>query len=200
MVTSRCRHAPAAKRRRRREFHSNGMYPGGPPDRSSGEALWLPYRHDGMSPQTPAMCCWRPSETCSIVAEGTLRVLEMDDDVGGEPFGNCPVWATSDVGECDVGLRFGTENLKVNVRSPGAAVDIWAEKGQAWIAVLRRAEWQANAGLGRCGSDRPDGGDSATPAARRGLAGGGRSDSVGDPAHLAPGTVRTFPPLRSRAA
>jgi hypothetical protein len=58
------------------------------------------------------------------------------DDVGGEPFGNCRVWATLDAGECDVA---------------GAAVDIW-------------------------------------------------SDSVGDSADLAPGTVRIFPPLRSRAA
>jgi hypothetical protein len=109
---------------------------------------------------------------------------------------------------CDARLRLDIENLQMNVLVHGVAcsapgvlgVDIWAEKGQVRMARVPRTEWEANAVVGRCGSDRPDGRASATSAARRGLTGEGQSGSVGDPAHLVPGAVRIFPPLRSCAA
>lgn len=75
--------------KRRGMNHPNGMYLDGRPGRSSCEALWLSYWHDSMSPQTAAMCCWLGrSATCRSLLDGTLGVLEMDDDVGGELFGN----------------------------------------------------------------------------------------------------------------
>jgi hypothetical protein len=108
-----------------------------------------------------------------IVAEGTLGVLEMDNDVGGELFGNCRVRATSDVGEVSAVLELTMRPRRMLDALPVS--DVIASAVQiGFVAENLRVNMLLHGVVDTL--------------------------SVGDPPHLAPGTVRIFPPLGSCAA
>jgi hypothetical protein len=108
-----------------------------------------------------------------IVAEGTLGVLEIDNDVGGDLFGNCRVRATSDVGEVRAVLELTTRSRQMLDALPvsdviAGAVPIGFATENLRVNML--------------------------------LHGAADTLSVGDSGHLTLGTVRIFPGLRSCAA
>jgi hypothetical protein len=163
----------------------------GTPIVPSCEALRLHHQHDSMSPQTPAMRCWRSAARQPIVAEGTLGVLEMDNDVGGELFGDCRVLAASDVDGVGTVLELTMQPRRMRDAPPAgevvtSSVQISCDVRIAYGVRLRfdTENVQVNVLLHGVADTRT--GETED-----------RPHSVGDPRDLTSGTVRIFPPLRS---
>jgi hypothetical protein len=144
-----------------------------------------------MSPQTPAMRCWRGSARQPIVAEGTLGVLEMDNDVGGELFGDRRTSATSDVDGAGAVLELTMQPRRMRDAPPASDVITSSVQISCDVRIS-------------CGVRlRFDTENVQVNVLMHGVADtrtGEKEDrpySVGDPRDLASGTARIFPPLRS---
>jgi hypothetical protein len=117
----------------------------------------------------------------------------MDNDVGGELFGNCPACATSDVDGANAVLELTMQPRRMRDAAPvsevvASSVRISCDFRPACGVRLRfdTENVQVNVLLHGV-ADARTGEKEDRPYA------------VGDPGHLTPGTVRIFPPLRSCA-